>query len=169
MACPVDLVRDHWTRQRDARSSLQSRARTYRQVGTIIRPSSTMFFASVLSISLSFDIKLPNGQSSRHPDANRFIDTIRERLHQAIQIYEQTPLDTQIDSEARKALNFIETGSSQFITLLHSLSSSFVSVIQLHTHIFVWCLQPMKSAIIRIFPYVILIPRRPEEYLFFAF
>jgi len=42
----------------------------------------------------------------------------------------------EIDDEARKALNFIET------------------VIQLHTRIFTWCLQPMKSAIIRIFPYV---------------
>ena len=30
-------------------------------------------------------MKLPNGQSTRHPDANRFIDTIRERLHQAIE------------------------------------------------------------------------------------
>ena len=58
-----------------------------------------LVFASVLSISLSFDIKLPNGQSSRHPDANRFIDNIRERLHQAIQIYEQTPLGTSIDTD----------------------------------------------------------------------
>ncbi|CAF4599956.1 unnamed protein product, partial [Rotaria magnacalcarata] len=33
--------------------------------------------ANVLSVSLSFDVKLPNGHSSRHPDANRFIDTIR--------------------------------------------------------------------------------------------
>lgn len=47
---------------------------------------------SVLSVSLSFDVKLPNGQSTRHPDANRFIDTIRERLQQAIEIYERKPL-----------------------------------------------------------------------------
>ncbi|UJR10196.1 hypothetical protein I4U23_014411 [Adineta vaga] len=98
--------------------------------------------ANVLSISLSFDVKLPNGQATRHPDANRFIDTIRERLHQAIEIYEKTPLTNitgetvEIDQEARKALNFIET------------------VIQFHTRIFMWCLQPMKSAIIRIFPYL---------------
>ncbi|CAF3094175.1 unnamed protein product [Rotaria sp. Silwood2] len=46
----------------------------------------------VLSVSLSFDIKLPNGQSTHHPDANRFIDTIHERLHQAIEIYERKPL-----------------------------------------------------------------------------
>ncbi|CAF4197699.1 unnamed protein product [Rotaria sp. Silwood2] len=98
--------------------------------------------ANVLSVSLSFDIKLPNGQSTRHPDANRFIDTIRERLHQAIEIYEKKPLANisgqkiEIDQEARKALNFIET------------------VIQFHTRIFMWCLQPMKSAIVRIFPYL---------------
>ncbi|CAF1560656.1 unnamed protein product [Rotaria magnacalcarata] len=98
--------------------------------------------ANVLSVSLSFDVKLPNGHSSRHPDANRFIDTIRERLHQAIETYEKTPLanisgeKVEIDQEARKSLNFIET------------------VIQFHTRIFMWCLQPMKSAIIRIFPYL---------------
>ncbi|CAF4657490.1 unnamed protein product [Rotaria sp. Silwood1] len=98
--------------------------------------------ANVLSVSLSFDVKLPNGQSTRHPDANRFIDNIRERLHQAIEIYEKRPLANisgekiEIDQEARKALNFIET------------------VIQLHTRIFMWCLQPMKSAIVRIFPYL---------------
>ncbi len=50
-----------------------------------------MFF-SVLSLSLSFDVTLPNGQSTRHPDANKFIDTMRERLQQAIEIYEKTPL-----------------------------------------------------------------------------
>jgi hypothetical protein len=80
-------------------------------------------------------MKLPNGQSTRHPDANRFIDTIRERLHQAIETYEKTPLGeifevliqpfcfffaanisgekVEIDQEARKALNFIETGNPQ--------------------------------------------------------
>lgn len=47
---------------------------------------------SILSVSLSFDVKLPNGQATRHPDANRFIDTIRERLHQAIEVYDKTPL-----------------------------------------------------------------------------
>ncbi|CAF3768327.1 unnamed protein product [Rotaria sp. Silwood1] len=50
------------------------------------------YIANVLSISLSFDIKLPNGQSTRHLDANRFIDSIRERLHQAIEIYDKKPL-----------------------------------------------------------------------------
>ncbi|CAF1460991.1 unnamed protein product, partial [Rotaria sordida] len=44
------------------------------------------YIANVLSVSLSFDIKLSNGQSTRHPDANIFIDAIRERLHQAIEI-----------------------------------------------------------------------------------
>jgi hypothetical protein len=47
---------------------------------------------SVLAISLSFDIKLPNGQSTRHTNVDRFIDSIRERLIQAIKVYEKTPL-----------------------------------------------------------------------------
>ncbi|CAF3727711.1 unnamed protein product [Rotaria sp. Silwood1] len=98
--------------------------------------------ANVLSVSLSFDVKLLNGQSTRNPDANRFIDTIRERLHQAIETYQKEPLANisgekiEINQEARKALNFIET------------------VIQFHTRIFMCCLQPMKSAIVRIFPYL---------------
>ncbi len=37
---------------------------------------------------------LPNGESKRHPDANKFIDMMRERLQQAIEIYEKTPLGT---------------------------------------------------------------------------
>ena len=60
--------------------------------------------ASVLSASLSFDIKLPNGQSTRHPDANRFIDNIRERLQQAIQVYEQTPLSKKTIDTAMRVL-----------------------------------------------------------------
>ncbi|CAF1410376.1 unnamed protein product, partial [Rotaria sordida] len=100
------------------------------------------YIAKVLSVSLSFNIKLPNGQSTRHPDTNRFIDAIRERLHQAIEIYEKKPLANicgekiEIDQEARKALNFIE------------------AVIRFHTHMFIWCLKPMKSAIVRLFPYL---------------
>ncbi|CAF3918247.1 unnamed protein product, partial [Rotaria sp. Silwood1] len=96
----------------------------------------------VLSLSLTFDVTLPNGQSTRHPDVNQFIDMIRVRLQQAIEVYEKTPLANvsgqvvEIDPEARKALNFIET------------------VIQLHTHLFSKCLQPIKNAIIRIFPYL---------------
>jgi hypothetical protein len=71
-----------------------------------ILPSKILFYTkfnqifllnSILSVSLSFDVKLPNGQSTRHPDANRFIDTIRERLHQAIEIYEKTPLGIRKD------------------------------------------------------------------------
>jgi hypothetical protein len=50
------------------------------------------FSISLLAVSLSFDIKLPNGQSTRHPNVDRFIDSIGERLNQAIQIYEKTPL-----------------------------------------------------------------------------
>ena len=47
---------------------------------------------SVLAISLSFDMKLPNGQSTRHPNVNQFIDSIRDRVIEAIRIYEKTPL-----------------------------------------------------------------------------
>ncbi|CAF4632071.1 unnamed protein product, partial [Rotaria sp. Silwood2] len=50
------------------------------------------YIANVLSVSLSFDVKLPNGQSTRNPDANRCIDTICERLHQAIETYRKKPL-----------------------------------------------------------------------------
>ena len=82
-------------------------------------------------MSLSFDITLFNGKSTRQPNVNQFIDGICERLHQAIEIYEKTPLSkmdfyypiyfyfnlvnisdqvVEIDLEARKALNFIEAG-----------------------------------------------------------
>jgi hypothetical protein len=37
-------------------------------------------------------VALPNGQSIRHPDVNKFVDMMRERLQQAIEIYEKTPL-----------------------------------------------------------------------------
>ncbi len=47
---------------------------------------------SVVANSLSFDMKLPNGQSTRHPNVDRFIDSIGERLQQAIRTYEKTPL-----------------------------------------------------------------------------
>ncbi|CAF3512541.1 unnamed protein product, partial [Rotaria sordida] len=71
--------------------------------------------ASVLGTSLSFDIKLPNGQSTRHPNVDQFIDNIRERLSQAIKIYEKKPLANisgqrvEIDSESRRALCEIDS------------------------------------------------------------
>ncbi|CAF4504295.1 unnamed protein product, partial [Rotaria socialis] len=98
--------------------------------------------ASVLATALSFDVKLSNGQSTRHPDVDQFIDNIRERLDQAIKIYEKQPLATisgqgvEIDSKSRDAVNYIET------------------VIQLHTLIFSGHIQPVKHAIIRIFPHL---------------
>lgn len=49
-------------------------------------------FYSVLSLSLTFDVTLPGGQSTRHPDADKFIDMMREKLRLAIDIYEKTPL-----------------------------------------------------------------------------
>ncbi|CAF4174719.1 unnamed protein product [Rotaria sp. Silwood2] len=101
-----------------------------------------VYIADILSMSISFDIILPNGKSIRHPNIDQFIDTISERLHQAIEIYEKTPSVNNsdqiidIDLEVRKALNLIET------------------VIQIHTYLFHWCQQPVKSAIIRLFPYL---------------
>lgn len=50
------------------------------------------FFNSILSISLSFDIELFDGKSMRQPNVNQFVDIICERLHQAIEVYEKTPL-----------------------------------------------------------------------------
>jgi hypothetical protein len=53
-----------------------------------------MFFSciSLLAMSHSFDVKLFNGKSTRQPNSNQFIDTICQQLHQAIEIYEKTPL-----------------------------------------------------------------------------
>ncbi|CAF4898854.1 unnamed protein product [Rotaria sp. Silwood1] len=96
----------------------------------------------VLAISFSFDTTLFNGRATRHPDINQFIDTICERLRQAIDIYEKTPRINisdqilEVQDETRKAFNFIET------------------VVQFHTNLFLWCEQPVKNAIIRIFPYL---------------
>jgi hypothetical protein len=84
-------------------------------------------------MSISFDIKLFNGQSIRHPNADEFIDDICQRLYQAIEVYEKTTLsqmkilffsfksfliflvnisdqNVEINLEARQAINFIETG-----------------------------------------------------------
>lgn len=51
-----------------------------------------LFALSILAISLSFDTQLPNGQSTRHPKTDQFIDSIRERLSHEIKIYEKKPL-----------------------------------------------------------------------------
>ncbi|CAF1595453.1 unnamed protein product, partial [Adineta steineri] len=48
--------------------------------------------AVLLSISISYDVTLFNGQSTRHPSSNQVFDDLRERFHQAIGIYERTPL-----------------------------------------------------------------------------
>jgi hypothetical protein len=49
-------------------------------------------YHSVLGVSCGHDITLPNGQSTRHPSVNLLFDDIRERLQQAVAIYEKTPL-----------------------------------------------------------------------------
>jgi len=37
-------------------------------------------------------MKLPNGKSTRHPDANQFIESMNEQVHQAIEVYDKAPL-----------------------------------------------------------------------------
>ncbi|CAF4573069.1 unnamed protein product [Rotaria sp. Silwood2] len=74
------------------------------------------YIANVLVMSISFNVILPNGKSTRHPNIDQFIDTLCERLHQAIEVYERAPLVNysdhvgEINHEARKALNLIDTG-----------------------------------------------------------
>ncbi|CAF3263124.1 unnamed protein product [Rotaria socialis] len=50
-------------------------------------------FKAVREHIANFDVKLSNGHSSSHRDANRFIDTILERLHHAIETYEKNSFD----------------------------------------------------------------------------
>ncbi|CAF1171345.1 unnamed protein product [Rotaria sordida] len=96
----------------------------------------------ILAISFGIDLKLFNGKSTRHPNTDQFIDMIRERLRQAIDIYESKPLvnlsgsNVELDIEARQALNLIET------------------VIDLHSNLFVRSHQPITEGIIRLFPYL---------------
>ncbi|CAF1939925.1 unnamed protein product [Rotaria magnacalcarata] len=96
--------------------------------------------ASILGISLSHDITLPNGQVTRHPSVDLFSDGIHERLKRAIEICKTTPLENisgeimEIDPKACQALNFIET------------------VIELCIEIASRSLQPIKHGIIRLFP-----------------
>ncbi|CAF3619241.1 unnamed protein product [Rotaria socialis] len=98
------------------------------------------YIASILCISLSHDITLPNGQSKRHPSVDLFSNGIHERLQQAIDICERTPLanisgeSMEIDPKACQALNFIET------------------IIELCIEIASRSLQPIKHGIIRLFP-----------------
>ncbi|CAF1238427.1 unnamed protein product [Rotaria sordida] len=96
----------------------------------------------ILAISFGIDLKLFNGKSTRHPNTDQFIDMMRERLRQAIDIYESKPLvnlsgsNVELDIEARQALNLIET------------------VIDLHSNLFVRSHQPITEGIIRLFPYL---------------
>jgi hypothetical protein len=49
-------------------------------------------FIRVIAVSLSFDVELFNGKSTRQPNTNEFIDGICEQLQQAIETYEKTSL-----------------------------------------------------------------------------
>jgi len=64
----------------------------------------------------------------------------------------------EIDLEARNALNLIKTGRNAVYDI-YKIQRRLVFlpynvVIQMHTQFFSWCRQPVKNAIIRIFPYV---------------
>ncbi|CAF3685279.1 unnamed protein product [Rotaria sp. Silwood1] len=67
-------------------------------------------------MSFGLDLKLFDGKSARHPNTDQFSERMRERLRQAIDIYESKPLvnisgsSVELDVEARQALNLIETG-----------------------------------------------------------
>ncbi|CAF4684970.1 unnamed protein product [Rotaria sp. Silwood1] len=98
--------------------------------------------AVILAMSFGLDLKLFDGKSARHPNTDQFSERIRERLRQAIDIYESKPLvnisgsSVELDVEARQALNLIET------------------VIDLYSNLFIQSHQPIKEGIIRLFPYL---------------
>jgi len=95
-----------------------------------------------LSISISFDITLFNGTSIHQPNINHFIDEICKRLDEAIEICDKSSLGRiyflfskkkrnffsslvnisgqvmEMDFEACKALNFIESGKDSVSLIL---------------------------------------------------
>lgn len=91
----------------------------------------------------------------------QFVDNIYNKLHKTIKLYENLisvyDQDMQINAEARKALNLIETGidttSDKTITwyvFIYCLNL----VIQLYKYIFENCQQPIKISMIRLFSLV---------------
>ncbi|CAM2708912.1 unnamed protein product [Rotaria socialis] len=98
--------------------------------------------ATILSISFGFDRTFFNGKSVRHPNIHQFMNMMREKLRQAIEIYETKPLfnhsgsNVELDFEARQALNLIET------------------VIEFHLNLFDRCNEPIKEIIVQLFPYL---------------
>ncbi|CAF4019942.1 unnamed protein product [Adineta steineri] len=98
--------------------------------------------AYVLALSMSHDVTLLDGQSTRQPNINVFLDTISERLNQAIEICERLPINLisdqilETDLETQKAFNFIET------------------VVLTNSDIFYYSQQPIKNGIIRLFPFL---------------
>ena len=102
-----------------------------------------IFICRILSVSISFDLNLFNGQSTRQPGVDQLIDDLCKQLDQAIEICERTTLsemmnilglnssgvflvnisdeNVEINIEARQAMNLIETGTLS--THIHSLFS----------------------------------------------
>ena len=73
----------------------------------------------------------------------------------------------EIDPEARKALNFIQTGRqlNNKTSTAFLLSDVLTLVVRMHTLFFARCRQPIKKSIIRLFSYVCTEKSSPRENL----
>lgn len=60
-------------------------------------------------MSISYDVTLPNGKSTRNPNIDSFFDEVCEKLRCSLDVYNKN-LSTESHSESRKILNLIETG-----------------------------------------------------------
>ena len=66
----------------------------------------------------------------------------------------------ELDFEARQALNLINTGKMIVFLLLHSITNDQIVsfecnlVLNVHANLFSYCHQPVKEAIVRLFPFV---------------
>ncbi|CAF1453615.1 unnamed protein product, partial [Adineta ricciae] len=94
---------------------------------------------SILATSFSHDVTLANGQSTRSPKIDVFLNEIRKRLQEVIRTYERASIDRsdeveEIDAQNQKALAFIESVIGFYIKILDR------------------CLQPIQRGMIELFP-----------------
>ena len=78
--------------------------------------NSCCIFRRILATSLSHDVTLANGQSTRSPKIDVFLNEIRKRLQEVIHTYEKDSIDRsdeveEIGAQSHKALAFIESGN----------------------------------------------------------
>jgi len=91
-----------------------------------------------------FDVELVTIKSVHQPNTNQFIDSICERLQQVIEID---------DGDTKQRLNFVKTGKNKkYFIFFFDFEISIV--IEMHAYFFSWCRQPIKSSLLRLFPYV---------------